>query len=93
MAALAKRDGVTLQDRLDDIAERFGRHVTAERSVRVDPPAMPALMAKLRANPPATLAGAAVTDVQDVAAADLLRLLRAATSPGCRSARAAPSRR
>jgi phosphomannomutase len=73
VAALARHDGVTLQDRLDDIAERFGRHVTAERSVRVDPPAMPALMAKLRANPPVTLAGAAVTDVQDVAAADLLR--------------------
>ena len=52
---------------------RFGRHVTAERSVRVDPLAMPALMAKLRANPPVTLAGAAVTAVQDVAAADLLR--------------------
>jgi phosphomannomutase len=73
LAAVAKRDGVTLQDRLDDIAERFGRHVTAEASVRVDPLAMPSLMAKLRANPPPVLAGEAVTAVQDVTAADLLR--------------------
>ena len=41
--------------------------------MRVDPLAMPALMAKLRANPPVTLAGVAVTAVQDVVAADLLR--------------------
>ena len=73
LAALARRDGVTLQDRLDDIAERFGHHVTAERSVRVDPLAMPALMAKVRANPPLSIAGAAVTSVQDIAAADLVR--------------------
>jgi phosphomannomutase len=73
VAALAKRDGVTLQDRLDDIAARFGRHITAERSVRVDPLTMPALMATLRAHPPATLGGAAVTAVTDVPAADLVR--------------------
>jgi phosphomannomutase len=73
VAALAKRDGVTLQDRLDDIAERFGRHITAEHSVRVDPLTMPALMATLRAHPPATLGGAAVTAVTDVPAADLVR--------------------
>jgi len=73
VAALAKRDGVTLQDRLDDIAERFGRHVTAERSVRVEPTAMPALMAKVRANPPMTLAGVAVTAVHEYPEADLIR--------------------
>jgi phosphomannomutase len=73
VAAVARRDGVTLQDRLDDIAERFGRHITAEASVRVDPLAMPAVMAKLRANPPPALAGEPVTAVHDVTAADLLR--------------------
>ena len=37
VAALAAAEGVTLQDRLDDIADRFGRHVIAERSVRMEP--------------------------------------------------------
>ena len=37
IAALAAADGVTLQDRLDAIAARFGRYVIAELSVRLDP--------------------------------------------------------
>jgi phosphomannomutase len=73
IAAVAKADGVTLQDRLDDLARRFGRHVTAERSVRVEPSAMATVMAKVRANPPMTLAGAPVTNVEDVPAAGLVR--------------------
>ena len=93
VAALAKADGVTLQDRLDDIAERFGRHVTAERSVPVDPPAMPALMAQLRAD----AAGDAGRRRGHRRAGRSPRPTScgstAATAPGCRSARAAPSRR
>jgi phosphomannomutase len=73
LAALAKRDGVTLQDRLDDIAERFGRHVTAERSVRVEPAAMAALMDKVRTKPPAALAGVAVSTIEEYPEADLIR--------------------
>ena len=37
ITGLALADGVTLQDRLDAIAERFGRYVTADLSVRLDP--------------------------------------------------------
>ncbi len=37
IAAVAVADGVTLQDRLDAIAERFGRYVTAELSVKMPP--------------------------------------------------------
>jgi phosphomannomutase len=73
IAAVAKRDGLTLQDRLDDLARRYGRHVTGERSVRVEPAAMPTVMAKLRANPPMTLAGAPVTNVEEFPAAGLIR--------------------
>ena len=73
IAAVAKRDGMTLQDRLDDLARRYGRHVTGERSVRVEPAAMPTVMAKLRANPPMTLAGAPVTNVEEFPAAGLIR--------------------
>jgi phosphomannomutase len=73
LAAVAKRDGVTLQDRLDALAERFGRHVTAERSVRVEPSAMAALMAEVRSHPPAVLAGVPVTDVSEFPEAALIR--------------------
>ena len=59
VAALAQAEGVTLQDRLDDLAGRFGRHVTAERSLRMEPPVAAARVAALRAAPPATLAGRA----------------------------------
>jgi phosphomannomutase len=74
IAAAAKRDGVTVLDRLDDLARRFGRHVTAERSLRMEPAAGEAAVASLRAAPPSTVAGRAVTDVQDYPEANLLRL-------------------
>jgi phosphomannomutase len=74
IAAVAKRDGVTVLDRLDDLARRFGRHVTAERSLRMDPAAGEAAVAALRSSPPAELAGHAVTDVEDYPEANLLRL-------------------
>jgi phosphomannomutase len=80
-AAVARAEGVTLQDRLDALAARFGRHVTAERSVPFDPTAAGALMARLRAHPPMTLAGVSVTDVHDYPEADLLRF---ACGPGVR---------
>jgi phosphomannomutase len=38
-AGLAKHEGVSLADRLDALAARFGRHRTAERSVRLEPAA------------------------------------------------------
>jgi phosphomannomutase len=48
--------------------------VTAERSVRMDPAAGQEAVARLRAAPPAALAGHPVTDVQDFPEANLLRL-------------------
>ena len=48
VAALAKADGVTIEDRLADLEARFGRHVTAERSVPMSPAAMGGLMDALR---------------------------------------------
>jgi phosphomannomutase len=74
VSALAKRDGVSLQDRLDAIAERFGRHVTAERSIRLTPAEATVAMAALRADPPAALGGVAVLEVTDIPIAGLVRL-------------------
>jgi phosphomannomutase len=73
VAAVAKRDGVTLQDRLDALAARFGRHVTAERNVLVAPTAMAGVMAAVRAAAPSELAGVAVTAVSEFPEAGLVR--------------------
>ena len=75
VAALARAEGVTLQDRLDDLARRFGRHVTAERSLRMEPPVAAARVAALRATPPASLAGRPVDEVVEFPEANLLRLV------------------
>jgi phosphomannomutase len=73
IAALAKVEQTTLLARLDDIAARFGRHVTAERSISVPVAEMAAFMDRLRASPPAQLAGEDVTQVTDITEANLLR--------------------
>ncbi|MCK0440026.1 phospho-sugar mutase [Gordonia alkaliphila] len=67
LARLAAARG-SLAAVLDDLQERYGRHATAQRSLRVDHVAqIGALMSRLRTDPPSTLAGI------DVTAADLLR--------------------
>lgn len=75
VAAAAVADGRTVEDLLDGIAERFGRYVTAELSVRMDPVAAAAKVAALQAAPPASLGGAPVASVQWFADANLLRLM------------------
>ena len=74
VAAVAHAEGVTLQDRLDAIAERFGRHVMAEKSLRMPPAEGSAAVAALRANPPTMVAGRDVTSVEWFDEAGLLRL-------------------
>ncbi|HNJ97451.1 MAG TPA: phospho-sugar mutase [Ilumatobacteraceae bacterium] len=74
IAAVAAADGVTLQQRLDAIAERHGRHIMAEQSVRMPPADGAAAVARMRANPPAEVGGRAVTEVQWFDEAGLLRL-------------------
>lgn len=74
LVAAAKAEGRTVQDLLDDLAARFGRHVTFETAVRMDPAAGVAAVQALRAAPPAALAGHEVTDVRWIEAAGLLRL-------------------
>jgi phosphomannomutase len=73
IAALARAEGVTLQQRLDAIAAEYGHYRMAERSVRVDPAAAAALLAGLMADPPASLGGAPVERVTEIPEAGLLR--------------------
>jgi phosphomannomutase len=74
VAALAAHEGVTLQQRLDALADQFGRHVTAERSLRIDPIQATRNVAALRDRPPSEVAGLAVTNVEWFDEAGLLRI-------------------
>jgi len=68
LAAELRAAGQSLLDRLDEIERRFGVHATDQLSVRVsDLGLITAAMARLRAKPPAELAGEPV-EVHDLAA-------------------------
>src|SRR6056297_3521811 len=75
IAAVAAADGVTLQDRLDDIAARFGQYVTGELSVRIPPSLGAEWVAAIEADPPAEVGGRAVESVASFPEADLVRLM------------------
>lgn len=74
LAATVVAEGTTIVGRLDAIAERFGRHLTAERSVHMEPSAGAALVRSLTANPPTTIGGRPVVAVREFTEANLLRL-------------------
>ena len=74
LAAELKNAGRSIEDRLDEIARRFGRHMTAEASVRMDPAAAVAVVERWRANPPEEIGGRRVVAMEDFPEAMLLRL-------------------
>ena len=74
VAALAIAEGTTLQGRLNQIAEQYGRHVTGELSVKMNPSDGLLAVDRLRSSPPVTIAGRVVVKVEDFKEANLLRL-------------------
>jgi len=74
IAAEAAAGGTTLQARLDDITARYGRHVIADLSIRMDPAVATERVLAMQEAPPTSIAGAAVTGVESFPQADLLRL-------------------
>jgi phosphomannomutase len=67
LAAELKAEGRTLLDRLDEIAATYGLHATDQLSVRVtDLTLISAAMERLRADPPASLGGLAVEQIDDL---------------------------
>jgi phosphomannomutase len=70
LVAMLRSDGLTLLDRLDELAHRFGAHVTRQRSIRIEGPdwlqRVTAAMAALRSSPPGAIAGRAVKTVEDL---------------------------
>jgi phosphomannomutase len=73
MAAVAASDGRTMQEWLDDIAARFGRHVLADASVRMTPEDAAAKVAALRSDPPTSIGGRDVLATEEYPEANLLR--------------------
>jgi phosphomannomutase len=65
------RRGLTLLDRLDEIESRYGVHAGAQLSLRAQGPeglaAIARVMDRLRATPPTSLGGVAVTEAADLA--------------------------
>jgi phosphomannomutase len=74
VAALAADEGTTMQGRLDAIVDQYGRHLIAERSVRLEPAVALAAVSRLRKSPPTEVAGRDVTSVDWYPEAGLLRL-------------------
>jgi phosphomannomutase len=70
LAAAEKAAGRTVFDRLDDLARELGVHGTRQRSLRVEGvdglARMQAAVDALASSPPATLAGVAVGEVEDL---------------------------
>jgi phosphomannomutase len=76
LAAALKAEGRTVQDRLDELDAEFGVHRTAQLSARMDDlTEIARTMGRIRANPPATLLGEPVTEIEDrLPGADVLTL-------------------
>lgn len=67
IAARLKAEGKTLLDELDRLALRHGLYLSAPVTVRVeDLSIIPATMAKIRKNPPTSLAGSPVASIEDL---------------------------
>ncbi len=67
LAARTKAEGRTLVDLLDDLARRHGLYLTDQLSARFsDLTQIPATMDRVRATPPATLAGSEVVELVDL---------------------------
>jgi phosphomannomutase len=72
LTAALKAEGLTLVDRLDEIARTYGLYTTAQLAVRVeDLSIISGAMTRLRANPPATLLGEPVTVTDLLTGGDL----------------------
>jgi phosphomannomutase len=75
IAAVAASEGRTLQDRLDAIATRFGRYVTAELSIKMPPADAAAWVESVEADPPTEVGGRSVVSVSTYPEANLVRLM------------------
>jgi phosphomannomutase len=75
LAAELRAAGLTLRDRLEELATRYGRHLTDQISIRVDDLSIiDQVMGRLRAAPPDELLGERATFTDLLPDADVVRL-------------------
>lgn len=74
LASVLASEGSSLEGRLDEIAEKYGRHICGEVSVKMDPVQGAKTVAKLREKPPAEIGGKTVVSVKEFPEANLLRI-------------------
>ena len=75
IAGVAAENEESIEDRLDAIAEHYGRHITAESSIRVPLSVGSAMVDELMKSPPESIEGRRVIDVISYPEASLVRLL------------------
>jgi len=74
LASILVAEGSSLEGRLDEIAEKYGRHITGEISVRMEAAKGAEAVSRLRKNPPAEIGGKKVVSVKSFPEANLLRI-------------------
>ena len=74
VAAVAELDGLTVEDRLEEIAAEYGAHLIADRSIKMPPVDGAAAVHRMRTTPPTEIGGRAVTSIDWFEEATLLRL-------------------
>ena len=75
IAACAVAEGRTVQDRLDDIAARFGQYVTSELSLRISPEEGATWVAAMESDPPVEIGGLPVVSTSSYPEANLIRFV------------------
>jgi phosphomannomutase len=73
IAAVAADQGRSLQQWLDDISARYGRHILADASIAMSPESAAERVAELRRSPPAQIGGRSVLATEEYPEAGLLR--------------------
>ncbi len=74
VAACAAARGSTIEEKLDELAARYGRYVIGERSIKMAPSLSSQVVERLKADPPAKLGDIDVEKMVEFPEAGLLRL-------------------
>ena len=74
VAACAASDGTSIEGRLESLAERYGRYVIGERSIKMDPALSSKVVQRLQTEPPTDIGGVAVRTVTEFPETGLLRI-------------------
>jgi len=75
VAACAAAQGSSIEARLGEFAERYGRYVIGERSIKMSPALSSKVVQHLQAEPPHSLGGVEVENIVEFPEAGLLRLM------------------